>query len=145
MVVRFTLEISAFASTILAPVVGMSWKRRAHGGAIAFIGFMLSPLSWWNDAFINLPLAYGFASLVSLVYGPAFEASWIAGYWLTNVAGFVLLHKGGRKLLSKEMPRGYSWRNFVKDALVSLAYTAFLALLLALKVLKPLPAYFSEG
>jgi len=27
------------------------------------IGFMLSPLSWWNDAFVNIPLAIGFGWL----------------------------------------------------------------------------------
>jgi len=39
----------------------MSWKRKVQGGMLGFIGFMLSPLSWWNDAFVNLPLALAFA------------------------------------------------------------------------------------
>lgn len=45
----------------------MNWKRKIGGGTLAFIGFMLSPLSWWNDLFVNVPLALGFAWLVSLV------------------------------------------------------------------------------
>ena len=69
----------------------MSWKRKVRGGLIGFIGFLLSPLSWWNDLIINVPLAVGFAWLVSLVYKPAFEVAVIVGYWLTNVLGFVLL------------------------------------------------------
>ncbi|MEB3104243.1 MAG: hypothetical protein VKN17_00515, partial [Cyanobacteriota bacterium] len=28
------------------------------------VGWLLSPLCWWNDLVINLPLAYGFARLV---------------------------------------------------------------------------------
>ena len=35
----------------------MSWKRKAYGGLLGFIGFLLSPLSWWNDLFVNVPLA----------------------------------------------------------------------------------------
>jgi hypothetical protein len=39
---------------------------------------MLSPLSWWNDLFVNLPLALVFAWLVGLFYKPAFEIAWVA-------------------------------------------------------------------
>ena len=40
----------------------MNWNRKMSGGVMAFIGFMLSPLSWWNDLFVNVPLAVGFGS-----------------------------------------------------------------------------------
>ena len=36
-------------------------KRKVCGGTLAFIGYMLSPLSWWNDLFVNWPLALAFA------------------------------------------------------------------------------------
>src|SRR3954469_20158144 len=88
------------------------WKRKVAGGILAVIGFMLSPLSWWNDLFVNVPLALAFAWLVSLVYHPAFEASLIVGYWLTNVLGFVLLHKGTQKMISDEQ-KGYSGRSLM--------------------------------
>ena len=29
--------------------------RRVAGGFLGFIGYMLSPLSWWNDLFVNVP------------------------------------------------------------------------------------------
>ena len=76
-----------------------------QGGAIGFIGFMLSPLSWWNDLFVNVPLALAFAWLVSLIYRPAFEIAWVVGYWLTNVLGFVLMHKGINRALSSDEPK----------------------------------------
>src|SRR5579871_3379486 len=79
----------------------MSWKRKTAGGVLAFVGYMLSPLSWWNDAFVNVPLALAFAWIVTLLYKisipggqnhdrakTVFEASWIIGYWITNVLGF---------------------------------------------------------
>ena len=50
----------------------------------AFIGFMLSPLSWWNDLFVNVPLALAFAWLVSLFWPAVFTASFVLGYWLRN-------------------------------------------------------------
>lgn len=109
---------------------------------MALIGFLLSPLSWWNDFFINVPLAIGFAWLVSLIYKPAFTASAIIGYWLTNVLGFVLLHKGSVQLLSEKEARPYSRRALAKDLAVSLAYTVLILALVKLKVLQPVADYF---
>jgi len=117
-------------------------KQIIHGGLLGFIGFMLSPLSWWNDAVVNLPLALAFAWLVSLFYRPAFEASVIIGYWLTNVLGFVLMHKGARKMSSSTVPQPYSRRDFQRDLLISLLYTALIVVLLKLKVLQPITNYF---
>ena len=53
----------------------MAWKRKVSGSILAVIGFMLSPLSWWNDAFVNFPLALGFAWLVAAFWPAAFDAS----------------------------------------------------------------------
>ncbi|MFO1478335.1 MAG: hypothetical protein U1F98_17005 [Verrucomicrobiota bacterium] len=115
----------------------MPWKRKITGGILAFVGFMLSPLSWWNDLFVNLPLAIGFAWIVSLFYRPAFEISVVVGYWLTNVLGFVLLQKGAGKIMSAQ-DRPYSRRAFARDIGISLAYTALILLLLKFGVLQPL-------
>jgi len=49
---------------------------------MTLIGFMLSPLSWWNDLFVNVPLAIAFAWLVSWFHKPAFTAALVLGYWL---------------------------------------------------------------
>jgi hypothetical protein len=128
----------------------MAWKRKATGGVLGVIGFVLSPLSWWNDAVVNLPLALIFASIVGLVYRPAaepdsnaFKASVILGYWLTNILGFVLLHKGAQNLLS-DQEKKYTRRALLKDVGVSLAYTALIVLLLKLGVLRPIDKYFTR-
>jgi hypothetical protein len=128
----------------------MAWKRKISGGVLGVIGFMLSPLSWWNDAVVNLPLALIFASVLGLVYRPAsrpdstaFNAMVILGYWLTNVLGFVLMHKGAQKVLSDE-DKKYSRRALLKDIGVSLAYTALIVILVKLGVLKPISAYFNS-
>jgi hypothetical protein len=102
---------------------------------------MLSPLSWWNDLFFKVPLALAFAWLVSWFYKPAFTASLVVGYWLTNLLGFILLHKGGQKLLSEKQGR-YSWRNLSRDVGISLLYTALIVVLVKFGVLKPIQGYF---
>src|SRR6185436_21097051 len=103
----------------------MAWKRRFRGGLLAAIGFMLSPLSWWNDLFVNLPLAIAFAWVVSFFYKPAFDACVIIGYWLTNIIGLLLLHKGAVEIVS-ETDRKYSRKALLTDIGVSLAYTALI-------------------
>jgi uncharacterized protein (DUF2062 family) len=118
----------------------MGWKRKAAGGALAFIGFMLSPLSWWNDLFVNVPLALAFAWLVSLPYPPAFTSSLVIGYWLTNIVGLVLLHKGAQKIVS-DKPRRYSWRDLLRDVAISLLYTALIVALVKLGILQPIQSY----
>jgi len=126
----------------------MAWKRKVSGGVLGVIGFLLSPLSWWNDAFVNLPLALGFAWLVALFYKPAFDAAVVIGYWLTNVAGFVLMHKGAAQVMERngagEHPVAvrYGWRQLGRDIIISLLYTAVIVFLLKLKVLQPLENYF---
>ena len=104
---------------------------------------MLSPLSWWNDLFVNVPLAVAFAWVVSFFYRPAFEACVVLGYWLSNVLGFVLLHKGAQQVFSDKKPR-YSRRDLLKDVAISLVYTGLILLLLKFGILKPLDNYFKK-
>jgi len=117
------------------------WGRKIGGGMIVFIGFLLSPLSWWNDAFINLPLAVGFGWLVSLVYKPAFEFAVVFGYWATNLLGFFMMHKG-IKAMRSEPDQAALRREIRQDLLISLAYTLLLVVLFKLGVLQPLADYW---
>ena len=141
----FTLESFCPKWTLAAR---MTLKRKIAGGIVAVVGFMLSPLSWWNDAFVNLPLALVFAWLVSLpcpagIRETVFDVAVVIGYLLTNVLGFVLLHKGAQAVVSNER-KPYSWRDLIKDVGISLGYTALIVLLIKLGVLKPFQAYFSK-
>jgi hypothetical protein len=118
----------------------MGWKRKVSGGVLAVVGYMLSPLSWWNDAFVNLPLAYAFAWCVSRFYRPAFGVSMVVGYWLTNVLGLVLMRKGAQEAVTQKR-KWYTGREMAIDLFVSLAYTALIVLLLRSQVLKPIEDY----
>ncbi len=122
----------------------MTWKRKTIGSITAFVGYMLSPLSWWNDLFVNVPLALAFAWLVSLFSKRAFMPSLVVGYWLTNVVGFILLHKGAQQILSKQ-PKPYSRRDLAKDVAISLLYTVVIVFLVQFGVLKPVQSYFPKS
>ena len=126
----------------------MTTKRKIAGSILATVGFLLSPLSWWNDAFVNLPLALGFAWLVSALSPAhwreqAFAMAVVMGYWLTNVLGFVLLHQGLKELVpagTKTTTR----RQWVHYLGISLGYTALVVLLIKLGALQPLQSYFAR-
>jgi hypothetical protein len=117
--------------------------HRVKGGLVSFIGFLLSPLSWWNDLFVNVPLALAFAWVTSLVWPKGFTACFVLGYWLTNVLGLVMLQKGAHELLAGQASP-YSRKALFKDFLVSLVYTLAILVLVKLGVLKPIPDYFGS-
>ena len=105
------------------------------GSVIAFIGLMLSPLTWWNDMLVNLPLSFGFAwvlgrmlSFVIPINIYSFLILMAIGYFLTNVIGLMLMHKGVRMCRVKKQ---YSF-NWKKNLLY--AFLAFVVVLLTIQI-----------
>ena len=121
----------------------MGWKGKVGGGVIGFVGFMLSPLSWWNDAFINLPIAIGFGWIIGRFHERAFAPAVVLGYWLTNIVGLVLLHKGVQQA-ARAADKRYTRRHLAHDLAVSIAYTLLILALVWLGLLRPLEHYFGE-
>ncbi|PIP67999.1 MAG: hypothetical protein CO035_00505 [Candidatus Omnitrophica bacterium CG_4_9_14_0_2_um_filter_42_8] len=114
-------------------------NKKLYGGILGTIGFLLSPLSWWNDLVINFPIAYISACAVNLIYKGAFLGAFIISYWITNVLGFVLLQKGLEKALKDgREKKKYSWKNFLRDAILSLAYSLLIVMLVKLGIIKPI-------
>jgi len=108
-------------------------NRRIFGGVVAFIGFALSPLSWWNDLFVNVPIAYGFAYLLSLASKDLFLPCFFIGYLLTNVIGFMMMHKGAGYFLKKESKIG------ITEGIVLSVFYIIVVILLMLFNIIPLP------
>lgn len=116
-------------------------KRQVlKSGILGFIGFLLSPLSWWNDIFVNVPLAYVFSYVVCAlinifvdVQKIIFVAFFILGYFITNLIGFLLLHYSIANLTNKQK---FSLKSQV---VVSLFYTILIVVLSYLNVFNFLP------
>ncbi len=89
-----------------------------------------------------MPLALAFAWCISFFYPPAFGAAFVVGYWLTNIVGLVLLHRGAAAVLARQgVP--YGRKQLARDLVISLLYTALIIVLVKARVLAPLPEYFS--
>ncbi|MDH5570579.1 MAG: hypothetical protein OEY89_02370 [Gammaproteobacteria bacterium] len=108
-------------------------KRKFTGAALVTIGFILSPLSWWNDLVINVPLAYLFSYPFSLLDEQLFLPGFILGYWLSNLLGFLMLHWGGKRLLQPN-PNTISIR---RSLVISMIYSIIVITLVLLNWLSP--------
>lgn len=110
--------------------------RKIFGAIVIAIGFALSPLSWWNDLFINLPIAFFFGCVLGAVNEKLFLPGVIVGYWFSNVLGVAMMHFGFLKFRPEKK---YSRRDLVRDLCLALAYTALIVLLFKLGIIT-LPA-----
>lgn len=106
-------------------------KKYGIGGLLTSIGFILSPLTWWNDLFVNLPLAFGFAyviggllSFIIPVNTTLFLTLTIIGYFLTNLAGFFLMHKGATQVCGSKRIK-FSWKKNILYSLLAIALVVF--------------------
>jgi len=116
-------------------------NKRITGSVVAVIGYILSPLSWWNDIVINIPIAYGFGFLFGLISKSLFFPFMIIGYWITNIVGLIMLHKGAIDVLTKEKKK-YSKKEIINDLIFSIFYTLIIVILMKLGVLKFPTEYF---
>ena len=117
-------------------------KDKVKGGLLATVGYLLSPVSWWNDLFVNIPIAYAFGALFGLVSEDLFLPAMVAGYWITNILGFVLMHRGIKDVLSKKKDTGYSRGDMIKDLCVSAVYTVIVVALASAGFLRLPAEYF---
>jgi len=117
------------------------WVRGFTGAVLGFVGYMLSPLSWWNDLYVNLPLAYLAANFVSYFDPSLFFAALAIAYWITNILGFVLMHVGVVIAAETEAP---NWKRtgVLQVLTISIAYTLLVGILYYMGILKPLSWYF---
>ena len=101
-----------------------SWRVISNTALLA-LGYLLSPLSWWNDLFVNVPLAYVLALPLAMINERLFLPAFLVSYWLTNMLGFVIMHYGAVGLLRKkvEKPR---WQY---QFLVMMAYSLVILVL----------------
>ncbi|WP_199304622.1 hypothetical protein [Microcoleus sp. FACHB-1515] len=103
-----------------------------RGGLLVAIGYLLSPLCWWNDLVFNLPVAYAFGYVCSWISADWLLPGAIVGYWLSNLVGIVMMQFGAIDVLDKT-------RNFKKDLwtgfITSTVYTLAVLALVQFKIL----------
>lgn len=117
--------------------------KKLRAGFFLIFGYLLSPLCWWNDLVFNLPIAYFFGFICSRFYPDLLLPCAIAGYWLSNIAGILLMQAGALEL----MQDGTKERNFKQELLTGLAsstaYTFVILALIKFKVLST-PIFFGS-
>jgi hypothetical protein len=116
-------------------------KRKIKGKILVSVGYILSPFSWWNDLFVNIPLAYVFALPFGFFSKKLFLPAMILGYWITNVIGFIMIHHGVKDLISKERSK-YTKKILIKDILISIVYTGVVVIFVLKGWLKFPTEYF---
>ncbi len=100
--------------------------KKLRGGVFVGIGYMLSPFSWWNDLFFNLPIALLFGYTVRLLDPDWFLPGTLIGYWLSNVLGILMMQFGAMDMfLSDEK------RNTKRDVLIGLGGSTLYTLVVA--------------
>lgn len=121
----------------------MITKTHIKGWSLAIVGYILSPLSWWNDLIINLPLAYVVALPVGAISKKLFFPTLLIAYWLTNLLGFILMHHGLKTVFAQRQQKSLR-QELLKIILISLGYTLLLVIAMKLGWLQFLPDYFKE-
>ncbi len=73
--------------------------------ATFFLGWLLSPLTAWNDVFVNMPLAYGMAWIVSKTFQTDLVITLVAAYWFTNILGIAMMIVSGQAIFRNKETR----------------------------------------
>lgn len=95
------------------------------------LGWLLSPMCWWNDLVFNLPLAYGVGWLVKQIHPQWFAGGLIAGYWLSNVVGIVLMQTSALEVFhDPDQPQASLRRELLWGLATSSVYTVVVYVLI---------------
>lgn len=111
------------------------WKK-SRGVLLVSLGYMLSPLSWWNDLVFNLPIALVFGYGVAWVNADWFLGGTIMGYWLSNVIGIVMMQFGamdvfftdGERNVKRDLWMGFGGSTLYTVGIFALVYFKILQL-----------------
>jgi len=60
---------------------------------------MLSPFTFWNDAFVNIPLSYICANLFIRLFPSDFLLTVLIFYWISNLVGIFMMYACGKNIL----------------------------------------------
>ena len=102
---------------------------------VFFVGWILSPFTFWNDAFVNIPVSYICASLFVRLVHSNFLLTTLVFYWLSNILGISMMYLSGKSIFKDR-------KSIVREVVVFLitivVYSLILIVLNKLEILKPL-------
>jgi hypothetical protein len=116
--------------------------QKLRGGFFLVIGYLLSPLCWWNDLVFNLPIAYFFGYICSLFSPKLLMPCVIVGYWLSNIIGILLMQAGTIDMFQKQTQERNVKKELLTGLVSSTAYTFLILALIHFKILDT-PSFFS--
>ncbi|MBD2628300.1 hypothetical protein [Trichormus variabilis] len=118
--------------------------QKFRGVFLLVLGYLLSPLCWWNDLLFNLPIAYFFGYICSLFSPKLLLPCSIIGYWLSNVVGILLMQYGSQDIFQKEKSERNLKKELLSGLVSSTVYTLVIVGLIHLKILD-IPILFANG
>ncbi|WP_373530153.1 hypothetical protein [Nostoc sp.] len=118
--------------------------QKIRGGFFLVIGYLLSPLCWWNDLVFNLPIAYLFGYICSLFAPKLLVPCIIIGYWLSNIIGILLMQAGAMDVLQKQPKERNLKKELFTGLVSSTAYTLLILALIQFKIIDT-PHFFSAS
>lgn len=101
-------------------------SRRLIWALLAVVGYILSPLSWWNDVFVNIPIAVATAWLLDTLLGVDRLVGFYIGYMASNILGLYLLALGISGTVARKVDR----KTLAKMMVMGALYTLVAALIL---------------
>ena len=123
----------------LEPTVPEDFKKdvfkKLRGGFFLILGYLLSPLCWWNDLLFNLPIAYGFGYVCSLLSPKLLVPCSVIGYWLTNIVGILLMQFGSTDVFQKESKERNLKKELLTGVISSTVFTLVVIVLIQFKIL----------
>lgn len=108
--------------------------RQILRDTIFFIGWLLSPLTFWNDAFVNIPLSYLLANIFVRLIHIDFLLLVLISYWLTNALGLYMMYATTRQIFKG---RGEATKEILKVVVTTVIYSLILVMLTKSGILKP--------
>lgn len=108
---------------------------RVAGGFVLIAGWLLSPMTWWNDWLINLPFAWFLATLSVQSDNKGFEFLFVFYYWLSNLLGLLMIYFGWRIFRLKNR---ITRKELITSFFVSLLYSIMIIILIRFKIIGPM-------
>jgi fluoride ion exporter CrcB/FEX len=119
--------------------------KKLRGSLLFIIGYLLSPLCWWNDLILNLPVAYAFGYICRWFSASWFVPGLIVGYWLSNLVGILLMQFGAIDVFQGESKPHNLKKDLVTGVVSSTIYTLVILALVQFHILDPSSWLSSEG